>query len=227
MKVVRKRIRNLYIKVVPPEGEVHVSAPLALSDEAVWQAVASRLGWIRRQQRRLRAARDNRPQQDLVSGERLYFQGRPYRLRVVERRGPAAVRDAGNATLEMTVRPGTGREQRKAVLEHWYRRRLGDEIPALVRHWEPVMGVQVAEWRIKRMKTRWGSCNIGARRIWLNLELAARPRECLEYVLVHEMVHLLERRHNARFHAYLDRFMPGWRAYRERLNEWPAAESID
>ncbi len=120
------------------------------------------------------------------------------------------------------MRPGTDAAARRAVLERWYRRMLAEEIPDLVARWEPAMGVRVAEWRIKRMKTRWGTCNIRDRRIWLNLWLARMPPECLEYVLVHEMVHLLERRHNARFRAYMDRFLPQWRMYRERLQHMEA-----
>lgn len=222
VQVFRKKIKHLYIKVVPPEGEVRVSAPLGMSKDAVRGAVSSRLEWIRRRQQRLAAVPESRSEHNIVSGERHYFQGEPYTLNVVEHRGPAAVRAAGNATLEMKVRPGTGRSKRKAVLEQWYRQCLSEEIPGLIRRWEPVMGVQVAEWRIKRMRTRWGTCNIRDRRIWMNLELARKSPECLEYVLVHEMVHLMERRHNARFRAYMDQFLPRWRVYRERLHREPA-----
>lgn len=145
------------------------------------------------------------------------------RLNVVEHDGPPAVLMPNNATLEIRVRPGAGRDKREAVLAAWYRRRLYAAIPPLIAKWEPEIGVTVAEYRIKKMKTRWGSCNIDARRIWLNLELAKKPPACLEYVLVHEMVHLLERRHNDRFRRLMDRFLPQWRLHRDELNRAPLA----
>ena len=119
------------------------------------------------------------------------------------------------------MRPGTSREEREAVLQRWYRRRLREQIPPLIAKWEPEIGVTVTEWGIKKMKTRWGTCNINARRIWLNLELAKKPVACLEYILVHEMVHLLERHHNERFKQLMDRLMPQWRLHREELNRAP------
>ena len=126
-----------------------------------------------------------------------------------------------NNTLELRVRPGTNGQDREAALHRWYRQLLRDQIPKLIAKWEPVIGVNVAEWGIKRMKTRWGTCNITPRRIWLNLELAKKPPSCLEYILVHEMVHFLERHHNEAFREYMDRFMPQWRLHREELNRAP------
>jgi predicted metal-dependent hydrolase len=121
------------------------------------------------------------------------------------------------------VPPGTGRERREAVLHRWYRRRLREQIPELIAKWEPIVGVKVAAWGIKRMKTRWGTCNISDRRIWVNLELAKKPSACLEYIIVHEMVHLLERHHTDRFRDHMDRFMPQWRLQKEVLNRAPLA----
>lgn len=157
----------------------------------------------------------------MVSGETHYVQGRRYRLDVIESNdnGPVAVRN--NAKLEVRVRPGTGQQSRKALLQRWYRNLLRSQLPELIAKWEPVVGVKVKECRIKKMKTRWGSCTAAARRIWLNLELAKKPHACLEYILVHEMVHLLQRRHNERFRECMDRFMPQWRTYREELNRAP------
>lgn len=217
VEVARKPIKHLYIRVDQADGRVRVSAPITMDEQSVRRAVAARLGWIRRRQRL--AARRREPVHEIATGETHYVQGFPYRLNVVEKPGRSAVRVVGRDTVELRARPGTDVAGRRSILERWYRQVLAEEIPGLIAKWQPVMGVHVAEWRIRRMKTRWGTCNIRDRRIWLNLALARKPRECLEYVVVHEMVHLLERLHNARFHAYMDRFMPDWRVRRARLSE--------
>jgi predicted metal-dependent hydrolase len=159
----------------------------------------------------------------MVTGESHYVQGRRFRLNLVEHDGPVSVRPRNNHTLDVRVRTGATREQREAALHRWYRQLLRSLIPDLIAKWEPVIGVTVADWGIKKMRTRWGTCNIDARRVWLNLELAKKPRSCLEYILVHEMVHLLERQHNDRFTEYMDRAMPTWRLHREELNRAPLA----
>lgn len=220
VEVVRKDIKHLHLRVDAVDGRVRVSAPRRLSDDAVRVAVVPRLGWIRRQQAKF-AGQERQSQREMVTGESHYVQGRRYRLEVVEHRGPPAVQLMNGGTVSLRVRPGSDRERRERVLREWYRGLLREEIPVLIAKWEPVLGVTVAEWGIKRMKTRWGSCNTTARRIWLNLELAKKPPACLEYIVVHEMVHLLERRHNDRFRAYMDRFLPGWRLQRDELNRAP------
>ena len=135
--------------------------------------------------------------------------------------GRHSIEQKNNTWLTLYISPNTSRENRERVLLEWYRRELKRHIPALIAKWEPVIGEPVAEWGVKRMKTKWGSCNPEQRRIWLNLELAKKPPECLEYVLVHEMVHLLERHHNNAFRAYMDKFLPQWRSYRQLLNQSP------
>ena len=210
--------------VYPPNGRVRVAAPLYLDDDAVRLAVISRLGWIRRKQADFE--RQNRQsQREFVTGESHYFQGRRYRLDVTEHNSPPTVRLLNNTTIALSVRPGTDRDMREAVLYRWYRRELRGQLPALLAKWAPRVGVTVADVRIRKMKTLWGSCNIEARRIWLNLELVKKPASCLEYVLVHEMVHLIERRHNARFRELMDRFMPQWRMHRDELNRAPLAHA--
>ncbi len=220
VEVVRKDIKNLHLGVYPPEGRVRVAAPLRLDDETVRLAVISRLTWIRRQQEGF-DRQDRQSQREMITGESHYVQGRRYRLNVIEHEGPTVVCLPNNTTLELWVPPRMSRDRREAVLHQWYRRRLREEIPQLIAKWEPEIGVTVAEWSIKKMKTRWGTCNIDARRIWLNLELAKKPASCLEYILVHEMVHLLERHHNERFKQLIDRLMPQWRLHREELNRAP------
>lgn len=220
VEVVRKDIKNLHLRVYPPDGRVRVSVPRRLDDEAVRRAVISRLGWIRRKQEVLKR-QVRRSKREMITGESHYYLGRRYRLDVIEHDGPAKVTLPNCTTLELRVRSGSGRDTREAVLNRWYRRRLRELIPPLISRWEPEIGVAVAEWRIKRMKTRWGTCNIKARRIWINLEVVKKPAPCLEFILVHEMVHFRERHHNERFRELMDTLMPRWRLYRDELNRSP------
>lgn len=203
-----------------------MSAPLRLDEDAILQAVAKRMPWIRRQQEKQRR-RERESERSWVSGERHYVEGTGRRLRVITGEGPPHVRLLDDSTLEMRVRPGTDRDERAALLAAWYRERLESSIPRLIATWEPFMGVTVKEWRIRKMKTRWGSCNVQKGRIWLNLELAKKPMRCLEYVIVHEMAHLIEPSHNRRFWGILDRHMPDWRPRREELNRFPVKESAE
>ncbi|MCB0078868.1 MAG: M48 family metallopeptidase [Anaerolineales bacterium] len=221
--VVPKAIKNLHLGVYPPDGQVRVSAPLHFDDEAIRLAIISRLPWIRRQQRSF-ARQERESQREMVSGESHWVAGRRYLLEVVE--GPRPDVAILNAqTLRLTVRPGSDRDRREAVLERWYRARLRAAIPPLLAKWEPIIGVTANEVRIKKMKTRWGSCTVEVKRIWLNFELAKKSPACLEYILVHELVHLLERHHNARFLALMDRFLPQWEARRAELNRAPLAHA--
>ena len=222
VEVVRKNVKHLHLGVYPPGGRVRVAAPSYVDDDAVRLAVVARLGWIRRRQAEFQG-QDRQPPRRLVSGESHYVDGRRYRLAVVEHNGPPTVRLRNRTTMELRVRPAADRDRREAVLHRWYRRRMRERLPALLVAWEPRLGVQVADVRIRRMKTRWGACNADARRIWLNLELAKKPASCLEYIVVHEMVHLIERRHNDRFRELMDGVMPRWRSYRDELNRAPLA----
>ena len=222
VEVVHKDIKNLHVGVYPPSGRVRVAAPLRLDEDAVRLAVISRLGWIRRKQAGFEQ-QTRQSQRQFVTGESHYVEGRRYRLDVSEHDGPPVVRLLNNTRLALTVRPGAGREKREAVLYRWYRHRLRSRLPALVAKWEPRVGRRGTEVRIKKMKTHWGTCNKDARRIWLNLELAKKPVLCLEYIMVHEMVHLLERHHNERFHELMNQLMPNWRVARDELNRMPLA----
>ena len=222
VEVVRKPIKHLYLGVYPPGGRVRVSAPAHLDDAALRLAVVSRLGWIRRKQARFRE-QERQSQREMVTGESHYFRGRRYRLDVVEAAGPPSVRLLNRSRMELRVRPGSDPEVRRRALGAWYRQQLHESIPALLAKWEPRVGDAVSEVRIKRMKTLWGSCNPSARRIWLNLELAKKPPSCVEFVLVHEMVHFFERHHNERFFERMDALMPSWRRCRDELNRAPLA----
>ncbi len=219
--IVRKAIENLHLGVYPPDGRVRVAVPLHTTDDNARLAVVSRLPWIRKQQASFRA-QARQSDREMVDGESHYVWGVRHRLQVSERRGRHEVQ-LGGRFLRLLVNPGTSVEKRRLLLNEWYRQQLKSRIPGLVQHWQPIIGVAVNDWGVKRMKTRWGTCNIEAGRIWLNLELAKKPSECLEYVVVHEMVHLLERHHTERFRTLLDGFLPHWPHVRAILNQAPLA----
>lgn len=219
VEVVRKSIKNLHLGVYPPEGRVRVAAPLAVSDDAVRRAVIGKLGWIKRQQANFRA-QSRQGKREMIDGESHHFQGQRYRLRVIETMARPKV-IINKSRLELYIRREATTEERERVLQQWYRARLKELVPPLLEKWLPVLGVEPAGWGVRKMKTKWGSCNIDARRIWLNLELAKKPVQCLEYILVHELSHLQERQHNDRFRALMDQAMPLWRLRRDELNRAP------
>lgn len=220
--VVRKAIKNLHLGVYPPDGRVRVAAPLAVSDDAVRAAVAGKLPWIRRQ----KAAFDEQAREserEMISGESHYYLGRRYRLELVDTHGRTGIEISRQGIMRLRARPGATAPHRERVLQRWHRARLQELIPPLLDKWQAALGVTVDAWGIKKMKTKWGSCNADARRIWLNLELAKKPPECLEYLVVHELVHLLIRTHGDEFHALMDRHFPKWRSIRKLLNTAPLA----
>ncbi len=219
--IARKAIKNLHLGVYPPNGRVRVAAPLAVSDGAVRLAVIGKLRWIKCQRARFEE-QARQSEREMVSGESHYYLSKRYRLRVVAHEGAGRVVLRGS-TIELHVRPDTTAEERQQVLQRWYRERLQELVPPLLARWQETLGVEAADWRIKKMKTKWGSCNPEARRVWLNLELAKKPPVCLEFLIVHELTHLLERRHNDRFLSLMDRHLPHWRQRRQLLNSAPLA----
>ena len=224
VQIARKEIKNLHLGVYPPNGRVRVAVPLSVRDDAVRLAVVGKLGWIKKQQAKF-AAQPRQSKREMVSGESHYFLGRRYRLRVVEHQGPARLVLQNRDFFELYVRPDTDAKGRERVLQNWYREQLRRLTPPILAKWEAILGVEAAAWGIKKMKTKWGACSTGARRIWLNLELAKKPVQCLEYIVVHELVHLIERHHNDRFIALMDRHLPRWRQYRHELDAAPLAHS--
>ena len=215
--IVRKEIKNLHLAVYPPFGRVRVAAPPQLDDDAIRLAIISRLSWVTKQRKRmLEQLRQTR--RDLVDGETHYIWGRPYRLCIVEDPAPARVRVLSNRTVALHVRPGADRAARSRRLDSWYREQLDAAIPGLVSHWAAVLDVDEPTWGIRRMKTKWGTCNRERRHLSLNLELAQKEPTCLDYIVVHEMVHLLERTHTDRFYRLLTDAMPNWINRREALN---------
>ncbi|NEO87132.1 MAG: M48 family metallopeptidase [Spirulina sp. SIO3F2] len=216
--VTRKNIKNLHLRVYPPHGEVKISAPRQMSEATLREVIQAKLPWIEKQQAKLRNQTLPIPQH-YCSGEFHRFRGQAYPLQVLPTMG-APWAQLTDDILELHIAAKSTLEQRQQVLNYWYRSQLKLRVPPLLAQWQPIMGVTVQEWRIKRMKTRWGTCNIQAQRIWLNLELAKHSDRTLEYVLVHELTHLLERLHNARFHQLLDQFLPDWRSREAELKQF-------
>ncbi len=223
VQIERKDIKNLHLGVYPPNGRVRVAAPLVVSDDAVRLAVIDKLGWIRRQQAKF-VEQPRQSARDMVNGESHYFLGRRYRLRVHEQAGKQYVAIRGIASMDLFINPGRTTEQREAVLLRWYRQQLNALTPPLVAQWEKTLNVRASAWGIKRMKTRWGSCNPISKRLWFNLELAKKPVQCLEYIVAHELAHLLERNHTERFKGLLDRHLPNWHSSKEILNRLPLSQ---
>lgn len=217
--VVLKDIKNVHLSVYPPTGSVRISAPKRMSLATIRVFAISKLDWIKRQQAKLQEQERETPR-EYVDRESHYVWGKRYLLKVSERNEPPSIELKHNRML-LQVRPGTGAHKRQAVTADWYRGQIKKAVVPLLAKWEPVMGVKVERFFVRQMKTKWGSCNYKAHTIRLNTELAKRPPECLEYVVVHELVHLLEPTHNARFVALMDRFMPKWEFYREVLNRLP------
>lgn len=219
--VVRKDIKNLHLGVYPPGGRVRVAAPLMLSDEAVRLAVVTKLPWIKRQQTKF-SRQERQSAREYVSGESHYYLGRRYRLNVAEH-ARAQIRLRNASRIDLLVRKGSTALERERVFLNWQRKELRRLAAPLIETWADTLGVPAPRWGIKRMKTKWGTCSIEARRIWLNLELIKKPVQCLEYIIVHELTHFLERHHNDRFVALMNRNMPLWPHHRSVLNSAPLA----
>lgn len=217
--VVLKDIKNVHLTVHPPAGRVRVSAPARMPLDTIRVFVISKLGWIRRQQERLRS-QERESQREYVDRESHYIWGKRYLLEVIEHDGPPSITLANNR-LHLRVRPGTSTARREALLAAWYREQIRQAIVPLLTKWEPLLGVRVQRVFVQRMKTKWGSCSQRSGSIRLNSELAKKPRECLEYIVVHEMVHLLEPTHDTRFQDLIEQAMPKWQFYRKQLNELP------
>ncbi|QMU60845.1 MAG: DUF45 domain-containing protein [Gammaproteobacteria bacterium] len=209
IQVVRKNIKNINFSVRAANGQVRISAPKYITDEALEAAVLSRMGWIHKRIQTIKSLPILQVKK-YVTSETHDFMGKQYTLEVVEQSGKPQMQLQSSGTLKMCIRPNTKLVNRERVLNEWYRAELKMRIPVLIEKWQPIIGKKVSEWSVKKMKTRWGTCNINKKRIWLNLELAKQPEACLEYVVVHEMTHLIERNHNKHFRRLLDSFIPSW-----------------
>ena len=217
---VKKDIKNMHLGVYPPTGRVRVAAPLSTSDETITMFVATKMPWIRRQQRRF-IGQDRESRREYVSGESHFLFGRRYLLDVIPTDETPRVEIRKMTHIDMRVRPGTSWNRKRALLDSFYRAELRKLIPDMLGKWERRLGVKVANVGIKRMKTKWGSCNSTDKRIWLNLELAKTPRRCIDYVVVHELTHLLERHHSDRFIGIIRSALPNYEHDKALLNRGP------
>lgn len=217
VEVEKKDIKNMYLRVYPPHGKVYLSSPRSVSPEYLRQFILSKEEWIRKKVRKVHSQKRT-PELKYLQDESHYIQGRQYLLNIIEKKQPPKVILRDDAYLDLYIRPGSDLLKREKILREWYRDFLKDQIPGLIKKWENELGVSVREWGVKKMKTRWGTCNTRARRIWLNLELAKKPQPLLDYVVLHEIVHLKERLHNDRFRSFLDQHMPDWREREKQLD---------
>lgn len=224
IEVVRKDIKNLHISVYPPDGRVRVAVPRHLGEDGIRLAVIQRLSWIKQQRKEFQDA-ERQTEREMISGESHYVWGTRRRLNVIERPGRTHM-ETDHRRLLLYIPVGSSQDTRTTVLQQWYRTELRRAAAPLIARWEKEIGERVTFWGIKRMKTKWGSCNRETARIWLNLELAKKDPACLEYVIVHEMAHLLERGHGKRFTSLMDCLLPNWRARRDALNNSPLADEI-
>ena len=214
-----KDIKNIHLSVYPPNGKVRIAAPEYMELDTIRVFAINKLEWIKKQQATFKNQVRETPR-EYIEKESHYFQGERYLLNVIEHDAKPKVLLNHN-TIELYVRPNTTTKKRKSILDEWYRAEMKKIIPPLLGKWENKIGVKANDFGVKLMRTKWGTCNIEAKRIWLNLELAKKPSNCLEYILVHELVHLLERNHNDRFIRYMNEFMPKWRFHRDELNRLP------
>lgn len=220
-QVIRKDIKHVHLSVYPPDGRIRISAPKGMALDTIRVYAITKLDWIRQQQRKLLAQERETPR-EYLDKESHYVWGKRYLLRNVETGGSAKV-ELKHSTLEIHLRPGSDTDKRHDVLESWYREQIRKAVPTLLIRWEPQLGVRPNRVLIQRMKTKWGSCNPISGHIRLNTELARKPPVCLEYIVVHELVHLLEPTHNARFQSLMDDAMPHWRQIRSELNQLPVS----
>lgn len=215
----KKDVKNIHLTVHPPDGKVKMTAPDKMDLDTIRVFAISKLDWIKTQQESIQGQERETPR-EYINRESHYFMGKRYLLKVKEVKAAPKV-EVDHKYIHLQIRPCTSTEKRQEIIESWYRNELKKTVPSIIAKWEKKIGVESNAFGIKKMRTKWGSCNTQAKRIWLNLELARKPKECLEYIIVHELVHLLERSHNARFVGFMDQFMPKWQFHRDELNRLP------
>jgi hypothetical protein len=221
IEVILKDIKNVHLSVYPPTGKVRISAPSHMNIDTIRVFAASKLGWIKKQQRKFRE-QERETQREYVNRESHYVWGKRYLL-VVNESNHAPLVELKHNQMLLRVRPGTNELTKERIIAEWHRQQLKMAVPPIIAKWELLLGVKVERFHIQRMKTKWGSCNHDAHSIRLNCDLVKKPSEYLEYIVVHEMAHLLEPTHNKRFVALMDRFMPKWHFYRDHLNQLPVS----
>ncbi len=221
IEVHRKPIKNIHLRIYPPDGQVKVSAPLRLRLDLIHNHLKTKRDWIHAQHARFKA-QPYSPPQAYIAGEQHYFLGKNYTLAIHQGTNPLKIA-IDDQQIHLHLKSDTSFATKHKLLENWYRQQMKEYLPVLISKWETKIGVNVHNWGVRAMKTRWGSCNPMERRIWLNLHLIKKSLACLEYVVVHEMIHLLEASHNKRFYALMDHFLPHWRDLQKQLEEHPPA----
>ncbi|WP_339728649.1 SprT family zinc-dependent metalloprotease [Maribacter stanieri] len=220
--IVKKDIKNMHLAVYPPTGRIRIASPKDVNDEAIRLFAISKIRWIKKHQKNFYEQLREAPR-EYITGESHYFDGKRYLLKVIERYGKHELKVKNKNYLELYVSPKATIEAKEKVFNEWYRVHLKEIVPNIIKAWEEKTGLNCEHWDIKKMRTRWGSCNIEKQKILLNLELAKKPRHCLEYVIVHELMHFFERNHNDHFKGLLDKFMPNWKTYKRELDNLPIA----
>ena len=214
-----KNIKNVHLTIYPPNARVHVSAPIGMTEEAVRLFLVTKIPWISQRISQILNQSRQTPR-EYVSGENHYFKGHRYRLKVLYHNAPAKVEIQGNECIKLYVREGVTEERRAEVLREWYRSELKLILHTLITQWEKTLEVTVNKWEVKQMKTLWGSCNHHTRNIIFNLELIKKPLSCIEYIVVHELLHIRVRLHNEEYTALLNHYFPNWRILKDELNEF-------
>ena len=217
IEVIQKDIKNVHLSVHPPNGRVRLAVPEYMDEEAIRLFAISKLMWIKKQRKQF-DIQERQSEREYVSGESHYFVGKRYIMNVVETKEKQHI-DINGKYLDIYVKGNSTPLGRKRLLNNYYRSYLKSEIPQCVEKWEKIMDIEILEWGIKLMKTKWGTCNIESKRIWVNLNLAKKSPRCLEYIIVHEMMHLIERNHNDRFLEYMNQYLPNWKSVKDELNE--------
>ncbi len=218
--VERKPIRHAYLAVYPPDGRVHMSVPLGFSDERVTMYVLQKWGWIERK-RELMTSYVRQAEREYVSGEAHYFKGEKYRLRVNRTNAGAYTVEVNGDYIVVNVHQDTTKEHIRETLYRWYREQLTSILAQMIEKWEKIMDVRLRTWEIRRMTSRWGSCSKATRKALFNVELAKKSLDCIEYVVAHELTHLIERNHTDRFRRLMGTYLPSWRELQKKLNEFP------
>lgn len=214
-----KDIKNIHLTIYPPDARVHISAPVSMTEEAIRLFLIEKTPWIKLRISQILEQKRQTPR-EYVSGENHYFKGHRYRLKVVYCNGPTKVELQGNEFLVLYVRKWTSEERRAEILKEWYRTELKGLLPNLIEKWEGRLGVKSNKWEVKQMKTLWGSCNHRTRNMIFNLELMKKPLHCIEYIVVHELLHIKVRLHNEEYTALLTRYFPNWQQIKDELNEF-------
>ena len=223
VEVTQKDIKNVHLSVYPPLGQVKIAAPERMELDTIRIYAISKLSWIRKQQAKILSQKREAPR-EYITRESHYYLGKRYLLNVIEHNSPPIVKLKHNK-IELYIRPETNSQKRKEILEAWYRNQLKELVRKQINKWEDIMKVQTNDFGIKKMRTKWGTCNIEAKRIWINLELAKKPIQCIDYIIVHELTHLMERNHNSKFVAIMDNYLPNWKELKVELNKLPVSHT--